>query len=327
MKIHDVKSLLKALNIHGTSDRQHWVNCSCPFAKWRHKGGHDNNPSFGISIAPNGTSVFKCWSCGLVGDIAMLLMKIQYYEKNTPHNQPYNWKKAWEILDVEADATSVYDFEECDYEEESPSGLKEFPETWLHGFITGTHHPYFKERKIPVDVTTLFDIRYDISENRVCVPIRDSKGILYGMQGRSVGPNPILPYKFYLYHGISNPVMWMGEYQVDPNIPVVLVEGMFDMFSVARIYPNVIASMTSSLGDAKMKRLKEYSQMIGFYDWGTGGDFARKKLGTFFYKDKRFLGNCFPEEKEGDPGEMSVVRIREELLKVAPGLCLKTEGL
>src|SRR4051812_13394607 len=53
-----------------------WVHATCPFAKWNHKGGHDNNPSFGIAVEIDGHSAYKCHGCQAVGDLPTLVYEL-----------------------------------------------------------------------------------------------------------------------------------------------------------------------------------------------------------------------------------------------------------
>lgn len=57
-----------------------YVNATCPLATWRHPGGVDSKPGFGIRISPNGSSSYKCLSasCGIRGsDLKELIWAYQ----------------------------------------------------------------------------------------------------------------------------------------------------------------------------------------------------------------------------------------------------------
>ena len=98
--------------------------------------------------------------------------------------------------------------------------------------------------------------------------------------------------------------------------PLVLVEGPFDYTSVYRAYPNVVASFTSGLSVEKCKRLGLASELITFYDHGSGGDAARKRLDEVF--PKLPITHLIPTEQQEDPGNMSLEEIQELLTEYVP---------
>lgn len=324
MRQGQIYQFLKTINIFSWDDREEWVNCSCPFALYTHSNGVDNNPSFGIRVNVKGKSVYKCWSCGQVGTLDDLLMKLQYYEKLHDTKNPYHWKLAWQMVQQEEDDAESFIFEGAEYKEcdEVQESLVEFPPNWLYSFMPITEHPYLTERQVSKGLLDKYKLVYDVTLGRVCFPIYDFDGVLRGLQGRAVAKNAKLRYKFYKYQGKMNPNVWLGEFQCDVNQIVILCEGFFDLFRIAAVYPNVIASMTSSLTNEKMDRLKEVSQIISFYDYGTGGNFARKKLDKYFGGGDTLLGHCIPTEVEDDPGNMTPERIAEELRNVCPSIVL-----
>ena len=56
-----------------------WQMFSCPLAAWKHKGGHDNNPSFGILIADERESIFHCCSGKTKGPLPYLVLLLSDY--------------------------------------------------------------------------------------------------------------------------------------------------------------------------------------------------------------------------------------------------------
>ena len=55
------------------SNTSDWVNCSCPLAKWKHAGGKDKKPSFGILMTKDGKLSYNCFACGSSGSIFKLV--------------------------------------------------------------------------------------------------------------------------------------------------------------------------------------------------------------------------------------------------------------
>lgn len=60
-----VHLFLQALSIpvNKIGVRKEWASAPCPLAPFLHSGGTDSHPSFGISISPEGRSVWYCFSC------------------------------------------------------------------------------------------------------------------------------------------------------------------------------------------------------------------------------------------------------------------------
>jgi hypothetical protein len=79
MKANDIVTFLGMIRAQkikiGTNG---WVHSSCPLAAWNHSGGYDSRPSFGIAIANDTHSGYKCHGCnaeGALPDLVMLLQK------------------------------------------------------------------------------------------------------------------------------------------------------------------------------------------------------------------------------------------------------------
>jgi len=146
-----IQVFLKTLNIWNVDERDEWVNCSCPLAKWTHVGGHDNNPSFGVRVNSSGESIVKCWSCGHVSDLMHFLNVLRLHNKKKPSGIPYDWKKAYRMAEEDEESGESYDFKPVDYEKEE-KGLVEFPSAWLNSFIKGHQSPYLLERGVPEEM-------------------------------------------------------------------------------------------------------------------------------------------------------------------------------
>ena len=71
-------NIIKLLPLLGSTFKKvrsySWVVGSCPFAPWKHGGGVDRNPSFGISIGS--VSSYHCWSCAEKGRLEDIVPKI-----------------------------------------------------------------------------------------------------------------------------------------------------------------------------------------------------------------------------------------------------------
>lgn len=209
-----------------------------------------------------------------------------------------------EFADLDFDMGSIPDWEE------SPIKKNEivFPESWLASFKRLEMFPvalqYVKKRGLSMAMIKALDLRFDPVQKRVGFPFRNFKGQLMGIQGRSIEliPHNDLRYFQYGYQQHRNMHAWMGEDKLDLDRPVVVLEGPFDYASVFRVYPNVAASFTSGLSNEKVRRLSDACEIITFYDYGKGGDAARKKIREVL-KGMPII-DIIPTEEQDDAGAM-----------------------
>lgn len=300
-----------------------WVHCSCPFAPWTHSGGTDKDPSFGI-IAKTGRSFYKCWSCGVKGDLDKLVMELVMRKKSSPPPWEMDLKAALQLIATEESEIDAVDLEEIDYDElkwQKSNKFIPYPELWLDGFLKSPQHPYLKGRNIPLDVGQWLDVRFDFSKARVCFPIRTFEGTLAGIQGRLVVKGEP---RYFLYpHPLAagaykdgkhyNRMVWGNEHNASLEKPLVLCEGFFDLASIARVYRNVICSLTSEITPEKFERIQDADYLISFYDFGTGGDKARELIDAFATKKGIAVEHLVPDIDSGDPGNLSIEEVSEAM--------------
>lgn len=323
----DKKHLLEfidALGVHSNYSGGDWIQTPCVLAPWQHSGGADNNPSAGFLIHPKGKSVFHCWACQERKNLHELVMKIRKCQKDQPANYQMNLKKAYSMAmaeDVEQDDLDLSDLGTYEYHKEFKKSdhheLIKFDMDWYKSFSpvlsSKEAREYLCSRKqqYPLELYHKYGVVYDTQQKRICFPTIGFDGNLYGLHGRSVVAGNPLRYFAYGWHGKRNPQVWMGEQFVDIDKPVVLTEGMFDMMSIARVYQNVLASRSSEIHREMYDRIAGASTIVTFYDNGTGGDVARKKIERKF--TNAFVIHCIPSEEEDDAGDMSEESIRELL--------------
>ena len=314
MDKHGVMEFLSALGAQQAKVTGEWVQCSCLFAHWTHAKGTDRHPSFGISIHENSPSRGVCYTCGETHLLYDLVLSLRARERMNPSGTPRDWGLAMEIAlsDEEPEVPEVD--EDLSYEEASVgvgTVFADFPKTWLSSFPRMYSHPYLTARGIPVWVAEALDVRYDFQKQRICFPYWDFNQRLAGMQGRDVTGQSDLRYLSYRYGGKLNQHIWMGENHVKLDEPVVLTEGPVDYAKIRIVTDNVLASMTSALGHSKLSRIADAYMLITAYDYGTGGDKARKTLHKRF--PDKLIVDLIPDEKTGDFGAMESSAIEEWL--------------
>lgn len=327
MNKETITALLSLVNSKARPElsRAGWVTGSCVFAKWKHAGGVDTHPSFGIKIGENKKSIAKCLSCGWGGDLEDMILELSMLLHKHPDSR-YELGKALQLIATGEPEVSDYPQDIPDYGEKyEAEGVFAYPETWLDSFRSATLFPeaveYLQARGFDASTIHTHDLRYDPKQRRIGVQFRDFKGRLMGLQGRSIDENNPVRYYFYKYGEHMNMHCWLGEHAVNLDKPVVLVEGPFDYMSVHRVYPNVMASFTSGLGMRKINRLKDCAEIITFYDIGMGGDAARATLSGKGPGNTRMavrkalkgipMSHIIPTKEQDDPGAMSAEEIRD----------------
>jgi hypothetical protein len=88
MDVEQIEQLYKILGCTDTRYRGTWINAACPFSSWRHRKGTDKRPSFGVSVAPGCVSRFRCFSCGVSGDLPTLLWSLRRFRKGGSWFEP-----------------------------------------------------------------------------------------------------------------------------------------------------------------------------------------------------------------------------------------------
>lgn len=288
-----------------------WVNCHCPLAPWRHGGGTDRNPSFGVRIEPGDSRVW-CFSCHFGGTQTSLLFELRRLLKGEVHT-----------IDIKSAMQAIVDVEGGDEDRplilDEPQGGREdfvFPEVFLERFAPARWsdlvHPYLGERRVPFEVAEELDLRFSHSEDRICFPIRNWNGDLVGLHGRAVLDEIQPRYRMITYKGRKNPLAWLGEAWINISKPVVVAESVFDLARVYQVYRNVMCPLTTSVSVRKIRRIARCDLIYTMFDPDEAGRHARRKV-------EQVLGDdCFVDHielvREGrDPGDMSVGEVAHRL--------------
>jgi hypothetical protein len=234
-----------------------------------------------------------------------------------------NFSKALEIAMQEEDAEeSGLAFDPAafkDYESAQQQGPVPWPENHLQNFQPAAHHWYVQKRGIPAWLAERLEILYDPYYNRICFPIRDFAGRLMGLHGRSLDDSNELRYFSYGYMNGRNPSIMIGEQFADASKPVVVTEGMFDLTSIAQVYPNVVASKSCSIGKGMMKRLSEFPAIITAFDTGVGGSKGRQAI-EWQYDQTKPVIHMIPDVKYGDYGATPIPAIQSQMGRVFQAL-------
>lgn len=302
------RNFLRALNVPPVDEGNEWVNASCPLAPWRHKGGTDASPSFGVNLKGSG-HVF-CFACGFAGSLTKVVLELRM--RGADH---LRLGEAMKIATVSAQDSPLIDapisFEEA--YNQGPKPVEAFPEWFREMFEPAYHegavHPYLSSREVGFDYASTFDIRIDVHNQRVVWPIRDRVGVLAGMHGRTyVGATP--PYYAYPYESVTNRHVWLGENLVNPDLPVLMVESVFDHAAVWDVYKNAVSPLSASISHEALFRIRPYSEIVLMFDSDAAGNRARSHV-RLANPEAKFTDVYCPENS--DPGELDEETLTELL--------------
>ncbi len=242
------------------------------------------------------TQQWHCWVCDAKGKrITSLLKKIKA-----------DIKDIQKLKDIYGDEPEVYTSEEYDEKLELPKEFKQLyfkPKGITPSYNQAIH--YLNKRGIGKADILKYNIGYcDSGEysGRIIVPSYDENGELNYFVARSFYENERMKYK---NPPISRNVI-VFENMINWNEPIVLVEGVFDAFSVKRnVVPLLGKYLLQKLRDRIMgSGVKEVTILL---DSDAIEDSTKHT--SFFIKNGIKVKNIIPSDK--DAGEMGFTKVNE----------------
>lgn len=269
-----IRHLLSSLKIPqdkatftGSVKNTRWMTVSCPFAPWTHAKKTDHNPSFGITVKPDGRSSYKCLSCGVKGRLAGLPTRLGGYRK-----QDYSKLRQW-AEGAEFTASSNKPLPK--WEDADPVAIDYIDKSnkpvagSVNDFPLALGSAYLRKRGLSyIDIMRL-NLRYDSFQRRVLFPVYDQFDNFCGFTGRSTiegnndtkGKNP----KVRDYYGLKKRELFLGL----PGQPAgirLLVEGLFDYANLVRLgYKATRAIMGTSITPEKRDILIQQGEPVYFF--------------------------------------------------------------
>lgn len=319
MKANAIKEFLDCLGVDNAYEKDGWVHCSCPLAPWNHSSQRDSNPSFGVRIVDAGPSYFNCWSCGGGSSLEYLLSELRRLGAG---GDKYQLAKATDIFVKELSYLGEPLKTYADLQTIAQADpTVEFPQMWLDSFMRALEVPkartYLRGRGLSDETIEFFDIRWDTKREVVAFPLYDRDKGCIGLHGRYLQPivtekgGSIRYHSYASDNGSRNKSAWLGEWYLNEDIPVVLVEGPFDVAAVYPSYPNVISPLVSGMNKAKVERMAmKMGHIITFFDSGDAGEKARRIINKRF--GKQVIAELVPTEGR-DPGDYKPEELNELL--------------
>lgn len=225
MKEHSVRTIMAKLGIPNTArmSGRGWIETACPFAQWKHKGGVDRHPSFGIKVEDGGRSFFKCQTCKSGGPLSALAREL-----GRLRGIDYG-SIAGEAEAADQFGTSLPDFESLHaattampypLDEDAVAGLFDPPDEWPKPALD-----FLASRGVGLKTAELIGLGYDPEKKRITFPVRGEDGKLYGFTGRTILPDH-RP-KVLDYMGLPKERMILGVDRWRQGVPKLIVEGLF----------------------------------------------------------------------------------------------------
>ena len=256
-KYNNTILLFEQLNIKIYRNIENEIICYCPFPE------HDDlNPSFSYNKLKN---LYNCFVCG--GGTLQQLAKRLGFEIDLP------------LENIQQE--SLFDIKEDKYKETEDVIL---PEIKFPFMFTGEIPEFIKERGfIDSNLTSRWDMCYNISTGSLILPIRDSKKRIVGWVCRR--PNGIEPRYLYAPVGFEKSKVLFGEYLLRENQNFVCVcEGPLDAIWLDQHGYNAVAILGMQLSETQQRRLINLRK--GEYVICLDNDDAGRK-GIYGYRDKK----------------------------------------
>jgi 5S rRNA maturation endonuclease (ribonuclease M5) len=269
-----------------------WLNALCPLAPYKHAGGVDKRPSFGVSISDEQRSVYYCFGCSPEPKrLDTLLHAVWLNSGSYPyeaarlymeHENHWAGRPSTEVPDAWRNYRERV--------EDSPLPgwiLKKYP-VLQHskGYEARRVKEYLRdERGISEWVMHACRIRHNPHNQSIIFPLTDRDGRTFVLRERrrkakemwTVSPRlagcPEVPFP-----KLKNCGVWFGMAMADDSRPLMLVEGEIDAMRLKTLgFANVVASATSSVSDAQIDALLADTLILG-YDADKGGEFAHRRI-------------------------------------------------
>lgn len=276
---YNAENCYEILGNDGTTEIVH--SCLLDRVEPHHRNG-DQNPSASINLEKKAYVCYNYWG----GDLFHLILKMEQKE-NLSEIMPL----VGEFLEGATSTSDDFIQEVEKLLAQGNSLLLEVPEyssrildPWAFS------HPYIRERGITLDVSSRLQIGYDPDTNRIVFP-HFWEGKLVGWQQRSIPPDPRWPGsspqlpKYKNSSGFPKSETVYGVRWLESTGSVVVVESPM---SVAKAHSlgitNVVATFGAKVSQNQIDFLKDFSEVLIWFDADNAGDLAARKVAKSLYR-------------------------------------------
>lgn len=275
MDAEGIKQVLREVFGRGVKTQQvgGWLSINCPLARYTHPRGTDTRASAGISIQPNDTSVFNCYTCSQKAMPFHGMLRV--WANYTGEDLEDLIKELADEAYLGPRSLPTWDQLAQRNEEEPQQSLD--PVIYLDLYESAAGHPYLEQRGISDETARMLQLMVDPSgfsdgEERILFPVFDADGTLRGLSGRATNPNAKL--KVRDYHGLSKAQNLLGAHLITKTKPkyILLGEGLFDYARAWECGQPFVAAMHSKLTDAQVAILRNFGlPLYAFFDDDEAG--------------------------------------------------------
>lgn len=216
----EVLSILQRSNFRPRNGSEN-ISIPCPLAPYTplHRNSVDSRPSMGIKVTDTSVLV-HCFTCGFKsGQLSYLYSRLAHYDQS--------WRPALDaVRQMEAQYLSagLAALESIGYmrqEQERDQALDEaLFEPYANKFA-----PYLSRRGVSLDTGRRWGVGVDLERKRAVIPVRDTRGQLWGAVGRSyVDEKP----KYLNYWEMKKGKHLLGAHLVKRAASTLVVEGSID---------------------------------------------------------------------------------------------------
>lgn len=306
MNLENCETFLRLLGIHEYDSNNDWLTFQCPFKQWRHEGGTDNRPS--CSMSTKNDNLVNCFACMFKGDALDLLMHLKMLKQKHPY------EKLTELIETNfIEQGSVVSLPSRN----KPIELHEFSQESLKRMkdkLPSVAREYLRSRgsKKVEYLESCLNLMWDKKDERIVFPLMSSSGAIFGLHGRTIKADRTPKYRVYRDKGHHNSgKVWFGEYWLNLDEPVVIVESVFDALKVYEVYPNVIAPLTASVSGIQIHRLGFVKNIIVIPDQDKAGIFMYGKLKKYVKYDS-ICSITLPENAK-DPSDADLGWLEDKI--------------
>lgn len=333
MDAESIVRFLEALGAEKIKVDREWVRCRCLFS-WNHESG-DKNPSLGVKINDEGSSIAFCFVCGTI-PLPRILHTLQLSEGHwnkeasdilttdelpddgikrrviVEYNDPYATMRSNKI--PEPIPSVVLDKFPLLSELESTEGVKLLD--WL-----------ISERYISAETARTRKVLALPKKNAVVFPIRSRSGFVYTLAVRSRIEKmyyhasaelvktlwPEFRGKDWQFNSCGDTGLFYGEEFINPLRPVIVVESELDVLRLVTLGVNNVIACCGGIKEAQLPRLASIPVVYLAFDADKGGYKSRDRCASFLKEKTVVYVLDWSVVNRNDGGELEN---KEELVRV-----------
>lgn len=246
-------AILNALGVQKIKQVGDKLQCDCPFAFWKHKGGVDKHPSFVLTVGGSHGGGYVCSACGERGTIRNLVFSYCQMSGN-------DYRDFKKLVELKNPFEFMKDLKRPDYrihrEEKVVLDWSEYE------LLTKAIPRYALDRGITKAQAKKWRLGHDLRRDRLFIPIFSEEGEMVGWSGRAVKPGQ--DPKYLNSKGMQAERYLFGEHMVNIDYPTVaLVESFMDVFRLDRAaIPNPVSNLGTAFRFDRFEKLLAWGKPV-----------------------------------------------------------------